>query len=594
MQSASRPDAPPQPDEFEARVPIMCLQDKPQDLVLGVCRPLGTDTTRSLARIAERLAIAGFTQHRVRVSRLIASTRNSLQREAAVPTEVPDHTPIDLKQPLMVAGDYLRQLFDPSIAARLAISEISRIRATAISEAQAMGRSGVAFVVTHFMHPAEVSQFRAIYKNRFFLIGLTEPLKGRRLRIIAQLESRGIPAPQSHEIANTLISIDEGRRASNRALSASALSVDDTFHQADLFIDVQSKDRDDQIDRFFDQVFGNPFGALQPQERGMALAYVAAQSSAALGRRVGAAVIAPNGSVVGVGWNDPAAAGGGTYYEGSQPDHRDHVHGADVGDRLRLDAAHEFLDVLLGTDAWKEDVSDLVDDSARLWLNQFIQATHDLDDLPRGVVNALPALGEFRKTRIMNLIEFGRPLHAEMAAITQAVRSGYSTQDSTMFVTTYPCHECARNIVAAGVQRVVYIEPYGKSLAALLYSSEIDSRSMSDPYRGTSRVSFELYSGISPKRFDELFSWVERKVALRRIAHEGGEPGSIVKWARSDGQLRSSVRGYSSATLTASQVAAFNVSRLLAERVIAEETQNEIAAIVDQFEVVDSGDRALF
>jgi len=61
----------------------------------------------------------------------------------------------------------------------------------------------------------------------------------------------------------------------------------------------------------------------------------------------------------------------------------------------------------------------------------------------------------------------------ETAALTDTARRGVSVSAGTMYVTTFPCHLCARMIVAAGIKRLVYIEPYAKSLALQLYPDSI-------------------------------------------------------------------------------------------------------------------------
>lgn len=49
-----------------------------------------------------------------------------------------------------------------------------------------------------------------------------------------------------------------------------------------------------------------------------------------------------------------------------------------------------------------------------------------------------------------------RTLHAEQNALIQAALHGVSTEGSTMYSTCRPCHVCARMIVGAGVQRLVF------------------------------------------------------------------------------------------------------------------------------------------
>lgn len=60
-----------------------------------------------------------------------------------------------------------------------------------------------------------------------------------------------------------------------------------------------------------------------------------------------------------------------------------------------------------------------------------------------------------------------------MDALLSAGREGVSTIGTRLFVTTFPCHYCARHIVSAGVYEVQFIEPYPKSLALSLHDDAI-------------------------------------------------------------------------------------------------------------------------
>ena len=51
-------------------------------------------------------------------------------------------------------------------------------------------------------------------------------------------------------------------------------------------------------------------------------------------------------------------------------------------------------------------------------------------------------------------------LHAEANAITKIARSNNSSNDSTLYVTSSPCLECAKLIIQAGIKRVVFSEHY--------------------------------------------------------------------------------------------------------------------------------------
>lgn len=51
-------------------------------------------------------------------------------------------------------------------------------------------------------------------------------------------------------------------------------------------------------------------------------------------------------------------------------------------------------------------------------------------------------------------------LHAEANAITKVARSNNSSEGATLYVTSSPCIECAKLIIQAGIQRVVYSSHY--------------------------------------------------------------------------------------------------------------------------------------
>jgi dCMP deaminase len=54
-------------------------------------------------------------------------------------------------------------------------------------------------------------------------------------------------------------------------------------------------------------------------------------------------------------------------------------------------------------------------------------------------------------------------LHAEANAITKVAKSHNSSDNSTLYVTTSPCMECAKLIIQSGIKRVVYCNKYHKT-----------------------------------------------------------------------------------------------------------------------------------
>jgi cytidine deaminase len=90
-----------------------------------------------------------------------------------------------------------------------------------------------------------------------------------------------------------------------------------------------------------------------------------------------------------------------------------------------------------------------------------------------------------------------------MAAISDAARRGITIGGGTLYCTTFPCHMCARHIISSGIDRVVYIEPYPKSLTKHLHSDAacIDFDKTSPAHA----VKFEPFNGIAPRRYFDLF-----------------------------------------------------------------------------------------
>lgn len=87
-----------------------------------------------------------------------------------------------------------------------------------------------------------------------------------------------------------------------------------------------------------------------------------------------------------------------------------------------------------------------------------------------------------------------------------AARRGISVEGCTLYTTSFPCHECARHIVAAGIERVVFIAPYPKSRVAYLYD---DSISIDEDV--AEKVPFRAFLGIAPRLYTRVFEMPERK-----------------------------------------------------------------------------------
>lgn len=56
-----------------------------------------------------------------------------------------------------------------------------------------------------------------------------------------------------------------------------------------------------------------------------------------------------------------------------------------------------------------------------------------------------------------------RTIHAEENAILQGKERGVRLSEATIYVTHFPCFECAKRIIQEGIKKVVYAEDYRNS-----------------------------------------------------------------------------------------------------------------------------------
>lgn len=340
-----------------------------------------------------------------------------------------------------------------------------------------------AFLLRSLKHPEEAKTLRDVYGSRFVLVSA---------HAIDDDTIDDFAAELAHSRSHAVRSIDrdEARRIASRddkdVENDSGQNVRETYPLGDFFLKVGDEGQSrSEISRFVELLFASPYQTPLIQEFGMYTAYAASLRSAALGRQVGAAILDGEGAVVAVGTNEVPKAGGGQYWPGSY-DKRDHKYedGSDSSDTMRRAILSEMLEHYGRFGISKPRLADGTEAS--------------IDDL-------VPAL---KGTRVGNLVEFGRTVHAEMAAIADAARRGVSVHGCTLFTTTFPCHNCARHIVAAGVSEVVFLEPYAKSMAIELHR---DSIRVGGDGQSNKHIVFRQYAGVAPRRYPELFTMVERK-----------------------------------------------------------------------------------
>jgi deoxycytidylate deaminase len=411
------------------------------ELVFGVAAAVGTDTDAFQKALKDHLDKFGYSLNPIRLSALLERLDHGLRLRAT-----PEYDRIRTR---MDAGNEMRKRAKRGdLLALYAVSEINQMR-PGLNHEEPVARR--AHILLTLKHPEEVRALRRIYGPGFFLIGVysSEEERSRYL-----MRDKGIPAKNVQKLIQR--DQDEGQPFGQRTR--------DTFYLADVFV---RSDEKEQAWRFIDLVFGHSFTTPRRDEDAMFVAYAASLRSAALGRQVGAAIASDKGDVIAVGCNDVPRFGGGLYVEGEAPDYRDHVVGRDSNEDYRTRILQEVTGRL---------VPNLSVDDAR---------------------------EKLRGSLLLDVSEFGRAVHAEMEALLSCARHGVSPRSGSLYTTTFPCHNCARHIIAAGIRRVVYIEPYAKSRAADLHDDAIAVEESPGP---SDKVQFEPFVGIGPRRYFDLFS----------------------------------------------------------------------------------------
>lgn len=469
------------------------------DLFVGLVSPLGSSRSQFLQALREEVLAYGYEVEHVRLADLLDSLNPDAQHV------LPDRTDPGYYKSRMDAGDRLRTgAGDDSALAALAISQVARHR----EELAKMDRSSRAprlFLFDSLKHPREAALLRSVYTCGFWLISLVQDAGERRQNLIEELsrqEGRADSVPEARAVE--LITRDESDLQSSHGQQ-----VRDVFAAADFFLAIRAGENwRPQLARFLRGIFGAPFISPSADEEAMRIAHAAALRSTAIGRQVGAVIIPPAGAPILTGTNEVPRPGGGQYWEGDSPDHRDFTSGSDPNPDFTERVLREVFERLASARYFTETRNDAGGAAV-------LREATTPDESGQSVLGG---------TRAKSLIEFTRCLHAEQAAIVSAARTGVAIAGGRLYTTTLPCHECTKFIVGSGIIEVQYIEPYPKSLAGALYRELIDllpplQRAESRD-SGIRRVPFCGFVGFGPHRYDEVFAAGQRRDGEQLARHE--------------------------------------------------------------------------
>lgn len=464
------------------------------EIVIGLVSPVGVDLTGVKNAIAHAFVAKGYKPFTIKVTDIFPVLHRRMRGSGALLTA----NYYDRVSSYISFGNELRERFGRAeILAASAIFQIARQRRDAFKSGGLPTETyeRKVFIVDQLKRPEEVELLRSVYGQLFFQMSVyarretrTKFISGRVTKDLAV-----VPGKTADSMAVELVSTDE-----NEGSRQHGQRVGRTFHGADFIVNTEARSDpvDRQVERFVELLFGSNKLSPSKNEYGMYAAKVAALRTLDLSRQVGAAIFTKNGEVISLGSNEVPKGVGGTYWS-DEPgvDAREYTRDGDTNDEQKTTVAREFFKLAMsyaGSDRSFEEFA---------------------------------AQKPVRDSRVMDALEYGRIVHAEMSALMDAARRGTAVKDGVLFTTTFPCHMCAKHIVAAGVSKVIYLEPYPKSLVSDLHPDSVSvDGSDRGKYQGYPAVAFEHFFGVTPRRYREFFERAKRKEEDGRFRPYIAEP----------------------------------------------------------------------
>lgn len=446
----------------------MLSKRRTQEQIVAISGAIGCGLSEVSIRIEDSFRKYGYTVNKLKASDLILESISNLVVNKQLDsskfiTSGWKNEPARIRS-LQDMGDYLRDKYGLDIVAQLFIKKISSDRQAAITEEEVERGEAhkeprrVAWILDSLKHPEEVRLLRAIYDRMFSLFGVLCSFDAKKYNVMNQMAL-------NEQEAMDLLRRDESEDI------AHGQKLIKTLQFGDFFLRSSEYETDRQIrsiERFVKILLGDHAVTPTHGEYAMYLAQSAAYRSGCMSRQVGAAVMNEQGGIVATGFNDVPQAGGGLYTEDCEKD------------------ARCFL--LLGNMCRNDLKKSQIKSKIKEYTTSMGASLND------AIINEL-----FEVSGLSDLTEYCRAVHAEMDAITSAARKGISLRNGTMYVTTYPCHNCAKHIISSGIKKVFYIEPYEKSLATSLHDDSICSSI------GCNGVQVLPFEGVAPSQYQNRF-----------------------------------------------------------------------------------------
>ena len=452
---------------------------------MGIITTVGTDNENVIRYMREHLSKFSYKTEIINVSSQILS--NFEKSEPSFDSEY------ERVKHYMDLGNNVRK--DSQDATIIMKGVASYILSQRDSVEDPSPREKVAYIIKSIKHPKEADYLKQVYGDGFHLIGITSDILDRKKYLV---DVKAMTEDQAQEL------IERDSEESDNM----GQHTQDAFQNSDYFINVvdNTEEIKNCVFRLIDLLFGNPFITPTFDEYAMFMAYAASLRSADLSRQIGA-VVTKNNEILTTGVNDCPRYNGGLYWQ--------------LHENNQYSDEECGRDYMLGYDSNKKEQTSIIEN---ILDNLKLEKNEDNINL-------------VKKSGIGSLTEYGRVVHAEMEALLACSRNNISSKGAVMYATTFPCHNCAKHIIAAGIKKVVYIEPYPKSKALDFYQQEI-STSLKEENK---KLVFIPFSGVGPRRYVDLFAMSSTKWGAKKRKDKSGKK---INWERKEASIRNPMRAF--------------------------------------------------
>lgn len=359
------------------------------------------------------------------------------------------------------------------------------------------------FLIDGFRNPFCIDYLRKRYP-RFYLISVFASKNIRKERIINKLKQKGLPFNKKEfELQDNRDKGDHIRELYDQFYMQ---NVDKTVQLSDIAIN-NERDKNnlfESILRYLALIF-DP-GCTKPtgDEMFMNMAYSMALKSNCISRQVGAVIEGKDGYVVGAGWND---VGEGQISCGLRiiSDLENYQF------KCLIDAINDKSNEQKSTDqiikeivdkygelhycfCFKDELTNAISKSEIKKVSDIIKAT-DNYDISKNKECIDDILIKFEKEVKFKGLQYCKALHAEENAIIQGSKiGGMGLVGGKIYTTTFPCELCAKKIQQVGIEEVIYVEPYPKSISEDVYLQD-----------GIRKVKTRQFEGVKGLGYYKLF-----------------------------------------------------------------------------------------